>query len=256
MFSYYSNAMYLRGDFRRGEMLYEKGHRFALQTKDITALGMLESQHGLIVILYKGDGHYGVRLLEDGIRHCEEAQFVVVLGHAWMGMGYGYYFLGQIDTARELIEKGLNIQHDLGVRELVSIYYCALSAVHLSSGDLERAQSCAEEALKLSLQNNEKWPEGFSRVALGRALGKRDTSKYAKAEEYILAGIKILEEVKGKPIVAQAQFYLGELYADAGQTKKALASLKKAEGMCQEMGMDYWLRKTQPLLQKLETSVS
>jgi len=145
---------------------------------------------------------------------------------------------------------------DAGLHELVSVQYFYLSAVHLDSGDPEKAQSCAEEALRLSQENQEVWPEGLSRVILGRVLGKRNERPLAKAEASILAGIKILEEVKVKPIVAQAQFYLGELYADAGQTKKALACLKKAEGMCQEMGMDYWLRKTQPLLQKLETSVS
>jgi hypothetical protein len=44
---------------------------------------------------------------------------------------------------------------------------------------------------------------------------------------------------------------LGELYADTGQKEKALEHLKKAEERFQEMGMDYWLAKTQEVLERL-----
>jgi hypothetical protein len=36
-----------------------------------------------------------------------------------------------------------------------------------------------------------------------------------------------------------------------GRTDTALRDLKKAESMFQEMGMDYWLGKTQAVLAKL-----
>ena len=35
-----------------------------------------------------------------------------------------------------------------------------------------------------------------------------------------------------------------------GQREKALENLKKAKGMFQEMGMDYWLRRTQEVLER------
>lgn len=37
----------------------------------------------------------------------------------------------------------------------------------------------------------------------------------------------------------------------AGQKEKALETLKTAEAAFQEMGMDYWLRRTQEVLEKL-----
>ena len=45
---------------------------------------------------------------------------------------------------------------------------------------------------------------------------------------------------------------LGETYAIAEQKEKALASLKRARQMCQEMGMDYWLARTEKALEKLK----
>jgi hypothetical protein len=44
---------------------------------------------------------------------------------------------------------------------------------------------------------------------------------------------------------------LGEFYADTGRKKEAQENLKKAEWMFQEMGMDYWLAKTQEALNRL-----
>ena len=42
------------------------------------------------------------------------------------------------------------------------------------------------------------------------------------------------------------------IYADTGRKEKALESLKEAETAFREMGMDYWLRRTQEVLKRLE----
>jgi len=87
---------------------------------------------------------------------------------------------------------------------------------------------------------------------MGRILGKADISHGSEAEKYILEGMKIYEELKVKPGCSWGYFRLGELYADVGQREKALETLKKAEGAFQEMGMDYWLRRTQEVLERVE----
>ena len=61
----------------------------------------------------------------------------------------------------------------------------------------------------------------------------------------------MLDELELRPSAAQGYLFLGELCADKGQTEKALENLKKAEGMFQGMGMDYWLAKTQEVLGRL-----
>jgi len=71
-----------------------------------------------------------------------------------------------------------------------------------------------------------------------------------KAEEYVLQGIKMSDELKLRPCFSQGYFFLGELYVDTGQREKALENLKKTERMFQEMGMDYWLAKTREILGK------
>jgi tetratricopeptide (TPR) repeat protein len=253
LLSYWSISVNIRGDFEKGQTLYDRSCVFALSIKDPIALSISQSHQGLALVLYRGDGRNGTKCLQDAIGYLERRELLVLLGHAWMGLGWGHYLLGDLDTARKQMEKGIAMTRDAGLQELVSLHYSYLTAVHLDSGDLEKAQSCAEEALRLSQENQEMSSEGLARVILGRVWGKRNERPLIEAEASILAGVKILEEVEVKPIVAQGQFYLGELYADAGQTKKALASLKKAEAMCQEMGMDYWLQRTRAVLSKLNT---
>jgi len=253
MHSYYSIAMDMMGDFKSGKKSYEKGLDFALEIKDLNALSLLELDEGLCLVIHKGDGENGIKLLQNAIRYCEEGQMLIILGMAWMGLGWGHYLLGKLETALDHVEKGLKIHSEAGLSYfLMSLYYCALSMIHCDSGDLKMAQSDAEEALRLSQDNHEKWPEGLSRVLLGRTIGKGRKSQYAKAEEYILQGTNIFNEVQLKPLASQGYLYLGELHADNGQKEKALENLKKAEGMMQEMGMGYWLRRTQEVLERLE----
>ncbi len=86
---------------------------------------------------------------------------------------------------------------------------------------------------------------------MGRLLGKAEKSQVDKAQECIRQGIKILEELKLKPLYAQGYHYLGKLNADTGQHHKAQESLKKAEKMFREMEMDYWQSKTHDMLESL-----
>jgi tetratricopeptide (TPR) repeat protein len=149
------------------------------------------------------------------------------------------------------MEKGLRIQREAGQEFDLGHFYGLSSMVYLESGDLKNARDRAEKALKISQNIHQKWAEGFAWILLGRIFGKSEKSQVGKAEECILQGIKILDELELKPLYAQGYHFLGELYADTGRKDKALDSLKKAEGMFREMGMDYWLDKTQEVLDRL-----
>jgi tetratricopeptide (TPR) repeat protein len=217
---------------------------------DRTSLGLIEYNYGMSSLI-RGDGESVIEHFQNAIRYSEEAKYILILGLAWTGLGWGYHLLGNSKTARRYAEKGLKIQRDAGVRFWLSLHFLLLGVVHFDSGDLKSAQNCIEEALRLSQSNHEKEWEGYSKIWLGRILGKSEKSPAGKGEEYILQGIKMSDELKLKPYSAQGCLFLGELYADRGQREKTLANLKKAEGMFQEMGMHYWLARTQEVLGRL-----
>ena len=71
------------------------------------------------------------------------------------------------------------------------------------------------------------------------------------AEEQIVQGINLLEELGIVAHSCLGYLWLGEVYAESGRREEALETLKKAEGMFRDMGMDYWLGKAQEALAKI-----
>jgi tetratricopeptide (TPR) repeat protein len=135
---------------------------------------------------------------------------------------------------------------------LPSIWLAYVCMIYIESGDLGNARSYAEKALESAQKEQEKWAEGLASVCLGRILGMQDNSRWAEAEGCILRGMQTLDEHKLRTFYAHGYLYLGELYAHTGQREKARENLHKGEAMYREMDMEYWLRRTQSELAKLQ----
>jgi tetratricopeptide (TPR) repeat protein len=198
----------------------------------------------------KGDAETAIEHLQKSLRYCEEGQIDVLVPVAWLELGWAYWLMGEFETARTHTERGLKIQIDTGVPYDLGLFYSIAGIVDLDYGDLKKAQYRAEEAVKTS-QANHQHGEGLAWILLGRTLGKADPPQTDKAEESFLKSIKIYEDLKIKTHSVLGYFFLSEMYVDTGQKDKALKTLKTAEGMFQEMGMDYWLTKTEEFLRRL-----
>jgi tetratricopeptide (TPR) repeat protein len=246
----YGYALAVLGNFEKGEVFCEKGLHTATQIGESRTLVMSEFYSGWPYSL-KGDGKLCVEHFKNCIKYGEEAKFYLMIGFAFGGLGYGHYLLGDFENAQKNIEKGLKIMQDTGMRFRLPLLYWLLSMPLFNLGEYEKALASIDEALILASKNNEKDIEGNSKIWLGRILGKTDPNQFDRAEESILKGINILEKLRLKPHSSQGYLYLGEFYTDIGQKEKAKENLKKAERMFQEMGMDYWLAKTQEVLNRL-----
>jgi class 3 adenylate cyclase/tetratricopeptide (TPR) repeat protein len=238
--SYYGISMDQLGNFDEGQALFEKGLRFALETKNLDSLSLLELNHGMGRNV-KGDGKSAIKHLRNCIRYCEEGRSVVYLGMAWTGLGWGYHLQGDLETARKYMEKGLRIQSEAGIPYLLSFHHLLLGMVDLDSSDLKNAQAHIDEGLKLAKSGNERWVEAMCKIFFGRILGKAERPQSDRAEQYILQGIKVLNGLKMKPTCAQGYLILAEFYLSTRQRLKALINLKKAQRMFKAMGMGFWL---------------
>jgi class 3 adenylate cyclase/tetratricopeptide (TPR) repeat protein len=249
--SYCGEAMGFVGDFKEGVAWCEKGLRFVQNTDNLYSLGFVEIIYGLLYIV-RGDGENAINHLQKAVTYGEKGQIIPVMSLASGFLGWGYYLLGNLEAARQYIEKGIQIQGDTGLTMLMSLNKVALSMVHFASHDLNSARTCAEKAMELAQSNDEKYALGESLIYLGMILGKMGKQQYSNAEEYILQGIELCNKWKMRPLRSEGYLYLGELYYDADQRKKGLENLKKAESEFTEMGMDYWLRRTQEVLERVE----
>ena len=228
------------GNFQEAKPFLEKGLGHATRIGDLRTLAMVEYFYGFVFHL-KGDWKVAAEHLPKSITYCEEVKYLAGLSWDWCFLGNAYAYLGDPETGRSYGEKGLKIQRDAGIEWGLSWQQLYLGDTYLQLGDLENARGFMEEGLRLSQKNNEKYYEAIAWILLGRVLGRRETPNIRKAEECILQGMKIADELKAKPCYAQGHLFLGELYAYGGQKEKALENLKRAETMFQDMGMDYWL---------------
>jgi len=246
----YGCALGALGNFEKGEVFCEKGLHTAAQIGELRTLGYSEYQNGLFYF-HKGDGKLIIEHFKNCIKYSEEAKWYGLVGFAFGGLGYGHYLLGDLENARKNLEKGIKIIQDIGIHSRLPRLYWSLSMLLFDLGEYEKALATIDEGLILAQKNNTKEFEGLSRIWLGRILVKTDPNQFDRADESILKGINILQELRLKPFSSQGYLYLGEFYTDTGQKDKALEILRKARGMFREMGMDYWLAKTDEVLEGL-----
>jgi tetratricopeptide (TPR) repeat protein len=248
--AYCGVGMAYLGNFLEGEPFLEKGLGHAARIGDLRTLALVEFSYGAFYHA-KGDWKAAAEHIQKSIGYSEEVKFLYILSWGWGHLGSAYAYLGDPETGRSYGEKGLKIQRDIGLEMHLSWQHLVLGDTHVKLNDLEHARGSVEEALRLSQKNHENFVEAQAWIFLGRTLGRTETPQIRKAEECILQGMKIADELKTKPAYAQGHLFLGELYARAGQKGKALENLTKAETMFQEMGMDYWLDETRKVAAEL-----
>jgi tetratricopeptide (TPR) repeat protein len=248
--SLYGVALAALGNFQEGQAQCEKALRFSTKINNVVGISWAELMYSSLFV-NQGDGKRAIEHAQQAIKYAEQLQMVSVPAMAWLFFGLGHSLLGDYDNALKYMEKSQQITRDSGI-PVAPLYLTLLCMVHAQLGDLGNARSCAEKALELAQKDQDKRAEGVSSIYLGRILGMQDKSRWAEAEGCILRGIKILDELKLRPIYAHGYYYLGELYTHTGQREKARENLEKAEAMYREMGMEYHLRRTQSALAKLQ----
>jgi len=167
----------------------------------------------------------------------------------WSGLAH--ILLHKPKTALQWLEEGLALQKESAVGYFTSWIYCFFGWCYLDLDDPEKARSYFEQAIAESQKNNEKHCEALSYVHFGRRLARSSLLEYAEAEDYINKGMKLFKQMKLKPYFAQGFLALGELFSRTGRKEEAREHLQKAESYFQQVGMKYWLNKTEEVLQRL-----
>jgi tetratricopeptide (TPR) repeat protein len=241
----------VQGNFKEAEALCQKALDFARKVDNRYSLALVELCYGQVLAI-KGEGQQALENIQEGMKYAEATQFI--LGRALLGtvLGLAYFLLGDLEAARSQLERAIKFQRDTGVLCFFGLTHATLGMVQFFSGDLRGAQTCIEKALKIAQDNKEKWIEGLSQIILGAIIGTADVSQSAKAEEYMLQGIGLLEELGLRPYCAIGYLFLGQHYAGTGRREDALQDLKKAEAAFQEMGMDYYTAMAQAALGTLQ----
>jgi len=226
------------------QMEYESfGRGFNVYSSFLASYGM--------AVGWMGSFEEGEALCEKALRFALKIRDLFSLVLIEFIYGWIYNVKGDGENGVEHLQNAVRYAEEAQMFILLGSVTGGLGWGYYLLGNLETARKHVKRAFKI---NSEAGIPFASGIYLGRILGKADISQGKKAEECILQGIKVLDEEKMKPWASQGYLCLGELYADMGQREKALENLKKAQGAFQEMGMDYYLRKTQEVLESVEAA--
>jgi class 3 adenylate cyclase/tetratricopeptide (TPR) repeat protein len=248
--AFYAFGTGYMGSLDRAEVIFQKGISAAQDIDNLYSLGLTETLYGYVLCDY-GDGKEGLSHFTTAIHCLEKGQIFILLGLAWAGVGWSHYFMGEPKTGLPFIEKGLKIHSDAGISYDLSVHYYFLGVIHFDLGNLELAHTYIQQALKLAQRYNEVYYVALALPMLGRILVRLDTTRLKEAQDHVLRGIQLLDDLKVRPQVGIAHLCLADVYAHANESRNALQSLKRAEAIFTDTDMEYWLAKTRGFLKML-----
>jgi tetratricopeptide (TPR) repeat protein len=199
----------------------------------------------------QGDWKSVVKCQRRAIRFLSKAGSSIPLGACWGNLGVAYAMLGKHNAAAECVDRGLRIHAEGGAAAFTSNFYWARGIVELNEGNIGNARCAFEESLSLAETYGQMFAQGTASMYLGRTRSQGKLGASNEARKSILRGMNIFHRLHLEPFYTQGLLFLGEHYASVGDKKNALRNLKKAEGLFTQMGMDYWLKKTQEALRTL-----
>jgi len=246
----YGMALAMQGDFKKGKMFSTEGLNHAVKYGDKRTMAFNELQHAGVLVL-KGDGKEALAHSHNAVKYSEDTEWIPILSQGWTISGYSYYLLGELNSARDSVSKGLQIQEKRGIEAMLPLHYWTLAMVLFDLGNLEEAFQYSKKSLELSIINKEKRYEGLSKIWIGRILGSKEKALYKEGEQLMGEGYEILKDLRLKPAMAQGHLYLGELYGNSGKKVRATEQLRKAKSMFEKMEMDYWTAKCQEACKEL-----
>ena len=243
-------AYAIMGEIGKGKAFCEKGLKVSYEMNHPKSIGVVEYFVGLLYIL-EGNGDQSLAHYKNAVKYCQETKYFLWLSLSLVGLGRSYHLSGDLEAASEFLNRGLGLIRKLGIKFYLSFHDIFSSMIHYDLKDYGKALSTINNAIKYAHDAYEKHHEGYATLWKGRILWNVDSSKKEEAEQLILQGCQILENLKLMGFYAEGYLYLGELYSTTGRRDKALEYLNKAENCFKRMGSDYWLAKTHELYGRL-----
>jgi tetratricopeptide (TPR) repeat protein len=194
--------------------------------------------------LLRGDLNAARDFLERGVSIAREHG--VALNFAWLAssLGYVYALGGQPDMGVAMAEEAL--AHSIGVRRLAnrSRERRVLAECYLLAGHIGPAIAAAREGLELARRHGERGNEAEALRVLGEVTVGAD-GDVAEAAPYLLEALALARELGMRPLVAHCHLGLGKLYRRTGNGQEAHEHLTTATAMYREMDMRFWLEQAE-----------
>ncbi|MBI5015213.1 MAG: AAA family ATPase [Deltaproteobacteria bacterium] len=198
-----------------------------------------------------GRGPDAARSLEASLGNFEKAQSTLNVPFALAWLGFARFQSGDCPGAIDCLERAIQMLRSRGIPYGIGAFSSWLAGARLELGDLSSALDTLDQGLASAEAIGETMCVGLALALLGPVEFLAGRASLPAAVERTREGVRILEELELRPMVAMGRLLLGELFAAAGETKQASEALKTAEESFQSMQMDYWLARAQRAIASL-----
>jgi predicted ATPase/class 3 adenylate cyclase len=201
--------------------------------------------------LYKGELAAALPLLE---RALEISHEVLPLYFPIIAshVGQAYVSSGRGDDALALLEQAVAQQTAMGMPWFLARVVACQSEAALVTGRLEEAMVHARRALELSRTHRERGIEAWALCCLGDIARHGEPSQADQATTHYHQALALAEALGMRPLQAHCHRGLGTLYARNGQQEQARAELSVAIALYRAMDMTFWLPQAEAALAQVE----
>jgi predicted ATPase/DNA-binding XRE family transcriptional regulator len=126
---------------------------------------------------------------------------------------------GDLDAAREYLQRGLEIARRLGDPRLIAYSLANLGQIALETGSLHEAWQCFEEGLSLARETGDRYDCGLALVGLGRVALLAGRAEQAQAQ--LQTGRALFAEIGDLDQLGRTDCCLGELALRCGDLAAA-----------------------------------
>jgi class 3 adenylate cyclase/tetratricopeptide (TPR) repeat protein len=193
-----------------------------------------------LVWLRRGQLDRALPLLQRSLDACREKNLDVWRPLPSSVLGIACILLGRLDEGLRLLEDGVALTEGLGVRAYLALWTSHLGEGLLAAGQIERARAVAQRALELARSHKERGHQAWALRLLGDISVGSDHAEWPKALQYYGDSLALAEELSMRPLVARAHLSLGQLHRRMGNRQKAEEYLAMALTSLQAMDIRFW----------------
>ena len=172
--------------------------------------------------------------LEKALRLCRERGDRKGEGWALNGLGRIYSILGQRERAQEYFEQALSICREIGDRGMEVRNLNNLAGVYRAQMQRSKAQEYCEQALSICREIGDRGKEATTLNNLGEVFSA--LGHMERAREYYEEALSLHRELGNRGEEAWTLNNLGKLYGDMGQLEQARVYLEQALSIRKEVG--------------------
>src|SRR5262250_3352591 len=204
--------------------------------------------------LRKGDVGTAIEALERGLERCRVADIPIQFPLVAAPLGLAYVLSGRIAQGTSLLEQAIG-QTASKRSPAQAFRFAWLSEAYLHADRIEEAASHAERALEFSRNHQERGREAWILRQIGKIHARNSPPDVERSEFHYRQALKQAQELKMRPLIAHCHLSLGELYAQIGQSDTARKELSTAIDLYRLMEMKVGLREAEIALAKIAQTV-